>query len=182
MKKKQFDLYINKNYSRWLEIASYYCQQAGLNGEGEDLLNEVLCSILASKSVEILHAMVKSGKTDKTEFDRLVYKAIEINIYSQTAPYRHRYHHPDCPKFRESFSPDTSAFNPDEMTNQGLIDLVRDALEHVNIELQKKEVFAYYYLENGNLKDWEGPEALKTLYKMKKEVLDKIREYLKKNP
>lgn len=38
--------YIGRRYERWLDYAVYHCGLAGIPDEANDVLNEVLCSLL----------------------------------------------------------------------------------------------------------------------------------------
>lgn len=180
MKNNQLKLFFEKNYKRWLQYATYYCQRAGLQGEAYDLLNEVLLMIWQSQDITSLYSMMQKGEKGKTGLDCLIFRVMKTNIFSQNAPYRRQYHHFKYLIFQESFPPDALVLYPEERSTEDLINLITEALEHVDIAPHKIAVFKYYFLEGKKLKEWEGNEALKTLYKMKNEVVCKIKEYIKK--
>lgn len=45
--------YIGRRYERWLDYAVYHCGLAGIPDEANDVLNEVLCSLLQKDDAKL---------------------------------------------------------------------------------------------------------------------------------
>lgn len=82
--------YITKRYDRWLDYAEYHCSHAGIPDEANDVLNEVLCSLLA-KDQTFITRLLHSKKNGYTELDFFVLRMIKLNACSPTSPYQSRY-------------------------------------------------------------------------------------------
>ena len=63
--------YINKRYDRWLDYAVYHCAHAGMTDEANDVLNEVLYSVLKKDPSELtrLLSLKKNGYTELDFFE-----------------------------------------------------------------------------------------------------------------
>lgn len=179
MKKNDLTSLFEKNYKHWLEYTLFYSRKFNLQNEAYDILNEVLLMVWKGKSIEALTEMMKKKKKNATELDYFILHIIQKNIFSRSAPYRHKYHHNRELEYRASFPPDSFVYEPKD-TKEEQLDLINYILEHLDIKPLKIEVFKFYYFEGKPLKAWEGPEALKTLYKMKNEVVDEIKIHIKK--
>ena len=182
-------LFFSKNYKHWLEYTIYHCKRKSMQrrwesmqNEANDLLNEVLLGIWINNNPKFLEDLMKKKDKKATELDYFILRVIRDNIYLKTTPYNQKYHRYQFLEYRESLTPESLVFNPEpnEQIKQEQIDLIMNALKILNIAPRKIAIFKFYYFEGKPLKEWDGPEALKTLYKIKNEVLHEIKEYLKK--
>ena len=82
--------YIGRRYERWLDYAVYHCGLAGIPDEANDVLNEVLCSLLQKDDAK-LQQLLSAKKNGCTELDFFVLKMIKLNVTSDTSPYRSKY-------------------------------------------------------------------------------------------
>ena len=82
--------YINKRYDRWLDYAVYHCTHAGMQDEANDVLNEVLLSLVRKEKAE-LDRLLTSKQNGYTELDFFVLRMIKLNATSDTSPYRSKY-------------------------------------------------------------------------------------------
>ena len=83
----EIEKYIKKRYDRWLDYSSFHTEQAGLQDQAVDVLNEVLLSLL-KKDEDSLLKLLHSRKEQYCELDFFVLRLIKMNATSNTAPYR----------------------------------------------------------------------------------------------
>lgn len=85
--------YINLRYERWLDYSRYKCSKAGIEGEENDVLDVVLLDVL-QKDEQLLMKLFRTKKVQKgkeyTELDFFILKALDLNITSETSPYRYK--------------------------------------------------------------------------------------------
>lgn len=184
MNKNELIGFFKKNYTHWLEYAVYHCSKVGMEAQANDLLHEVLYAIWTDYDRKFLdNLMHKKGKGG-TELDFFILRITRNIIYSTSKSCKPQYLLSiEQLEFSRSISPDVFAYDPEEdpeRIKQQKIDLIEEALEHLDIAPRKLAVFKFYYLEGRPLKEWQGTEAQKTLYKMKNDVVAKIKKYIKK--
>nr|DAJ26557.1 MAG TPA: hypothetical protein [Caudoviricetes sp.] len=171
--------YISKRYERWLDYASYHCEQAGMPEEACDVLNEVLCSLLQKDNCK-LEQLLSIKKNGYTELDFFVLKMIKLNATSDTSPYRSKYKpmpvddNVDYSRLDiEDISDDSEDRNA-EILNR--LHLVRDTFENLELGDLAAQVFEFHFFQDGNFSEWEGSETLKQLYEIYNGVQELIRK------
>jgi len=87
------DDYITKCYTRWLDYARYHASLASIPDQAEDVLNEVLVSLL-EKKVSKLTSLLNEKKDQYTGLDFYVLRMIKLNAHSKT-PTNVESHGPD---------------------------------------------------------------------------------------
>lgn len=81
--------YIILRYPRWLDYATFNAELAHLHGQGQDLLQTVLESLL-TKDLGLLEGLLSRKKGEYTELDYFVLRMIKLNVTSPYAPNRHK--------------------------------------------------------------------------------------------
>lgn len=171
--------YISKRYERWLDYASYHCEQAGMPEEACDVLNEVLCSLLQKDNCK-LEQLLSIKKNGYTELDFFVLKMIKLNATSDTSPYRSKYK-PMPVDDNIDYSRLEIEDTQEEVVDKNELFLhrfhqVRDVLEGMDLTPFAKKVFEYRFFEDSNFSEWPGMEPLKQLY----ETYNKVQELIRK--
>lgn len=171
--------YISKRYERWLDYASYHCEQAGMPEEACDVLNEVLCSLL-QKDNSKLEQLLSIKKNGYTELDFFVLKMIKLNVTSDTSPYRSKYK-PMPVDDNVDYSCLEIEDVQEEVVDKNELLLqrfhqVREVLEDMDLTPFAKKVFEYRFFEDSNFSEWSGTESLKQLY----ETYNKVQELIRK--
>lgn len=174
----EIEKYINKRYARWNDYATYHCTQAGMPDECTDVLNEVLVSLL-NKNEDDLLKLLNSKKNQYTELDFYVLRMIKFNATSNTAPYRARYK--PLPVDRNvdynqldiidevTENDDNSAYIYDRMTD------LRELIDDLYLGPNAMAIFEFKFFQDGDFKEWTGPETLKELYAIYSNIRQLIR-------
>lgn len=85
--------YISVRYKHWLEYSSFKCARQQMSEFAVELLDEVILNVL-QKDDQYLMRLYQKKKIVKgqnlTELDFFILKAIDVNAYSPTAPFRHQ--------------------------------------------------------------------------------------------
>lgn len=170
--------YITKRYDRWLDYAEYHCSHAGIPDEANDVLNEVLCSLLTKDPTFIIR-LLHSKKNGYTELDFFVLRMIKLNACSPTSPYQSRYK-----VIPTDENVDYSRIElPDEDEEQfdragdilDKVHLVRNILDSINLSPLARRVFQYRFFEGGDFKEWPGKEDMRDLY----EIYNKVQSFIR---
>lgn len=170
--------YITKRYGRWLDYSSYHCNLSGIPGEGTDVLNEVLCSLLAKDGAQ-LDRLLQSKKEGYTELDFFVLRMIKLNACSLTSPYRSRYR-----SLPADINVDYTRLDIEDVVEEcedgeQLLDRfhqVREAFEYLDLSDLASKVFEFRFFQDQNFSDWTGNETLKELYEIYNGVQEMIRK------
>ncbi|NDV81351.1 hypothetical protein [Bacteroides sp. 51] len=174
--------YITLRYDRWLEHSRYHCRLAGIPEEGLDVLNEVLCSLLA-KDDRLLIRLLQAKKNGYTELDFFVLRMIKLNATSPTSPYRNRYkaipadYNADYTRLEIEDIYDEPEDNTETLLTQ--FHLVREVFEELDLSPLARKVFEYRFFNDQNFSDWTGSESLKELYEVYNGVQELIRKKIK---
>ncbi len=161
--KDEIDSYINSHYQRWLEYAEYHCRINHANVEPEELLNNVLCNLLAEQSDIVQDLIFRKGKNGFSEFDYLVLSILKTNIISPRSTIRYvRGQHVTQRigqlEYRiEDKPPDDNEEYEERMR------IVREILSELQVSERSKRIFLWR-LDGNNYKDWHGSESLDFLY------------------
>lgn len=181
---KELREYIRKRYDRWLDYSTYHCTCAGIDGEGVDVLNEVLCDLL-QKPQEQLSSLLNKKSGQYRELDYFVLRMIKLNATSPTSPYRYRYKglpvNADVDYQRLSIEDET--FDEDEEDRIDVIldqmHQVRDALDELDISEEARKIFEWRFFHHNSFSEWEGPEEDKFLYETYKKVITLIKSHIR---
>lgn len=177
----QLDSYISQRWKYWFQYSQFRCQQGGIPDDAEDVLQEVILSLLSKNKHEYL-ASLKDKRTDNgtTELDALVLKMIHLNAVSDTAPYRAKYkpstkdYNADISKIElEDTEDDTVDYNQIHLDR---IRLVREIFDTLDISEKARRIFSYRFFENEKFSEWEGPESQQELYNIYNNVEELIRK------
>lgn len=170
--------YITKRYGRWLDYSSYHCNLSGIPGEGTDVLNEVLCSLLAKDGAQ-LDRLLQSKKEGYTELDFFVLRMIKLNACSLTSPYRSRYRSLPSDANVDYTRLDIEDVEEESQDDEQLLDRfhqVREAFEYLGLSALARRVFEFRFFQDQNFSDWGGEETLKELYEIYNGVQEMIRK------
>lgn len=172
--------YIEKRYDRWLDYSVYHCQRAGIDGEGVDVLNEVLCDLL-QKPTEMLLELLNKKSGQYRELDYFVLRMIKLNATSPTSPYRHRYRSVavDANVDYMRLEIEDMDVDEDEYDSASYIlektRKVREILDALDLTPRARKIFEHRFLHGEPFTEWDGPEPVKMLY----ETYTKVTELIK---
>lgn len=159
--------YITKRYRNWLDSAKYRCKMAGIPDEAEDVLQEVVCSLL-QKDNALLVGMLNRKKDNYTELDWFVIRMIELNATSPTSPYRHKTRRGNIDRDVDFQRLEIEDISDDETDKAGRIltqmDQVRLVYESMQLSESSKRIFEYRFFHHEDFADWPGKESQKFLY------------------
>ena len=144
--------YINKRYDRWLDYAVYHCAHAGMTDEANDVLNEVLYSVLKKDPSELTR-LLSLKKNGYTELDFFVLRMIKLNATSDTSPYRSKYRNKLLYDVNKDYmdvkiidEPYVNIDNPALMVWRTR--LIRFIIKHIEVPQFDKAVFEYRFISN----------------------------------
>ena len=144
--------YINKRYDRWLDYAVYHCTHAGMQDEANDVLNEVLLSLVRKEKAE-LDRLLTSKQNGYTELDFFVLRMIKLNATSDTSPYRSKYRNKvllDANKDYMSLKIIDEPYMEIDFPAISLwqFKLIRFILRNIEVSRFDKAVFEYRFISN----------------------------------
>ena len=182
MASTEINNYITKRYDRWLDYARYHCTLHGILNEAEDILNEVILSLL-QKSDKKLDSLISSKQGQYTELDFYVLRMIKLNVSSPTSPYQSKYKQIPVDS-NIDFSlleiennsieePDRSAYILDRMHE------IRDIIEKMGFSEKAMAVFEFRFFQDGVFKEWDGDMNIKELYDLYSKIIDVIRRKIR---
>jgi hypothetical protein len=202
MSDKRIDDHITKSYQRWLDYSRFHATHASIPDQAEDVLNEVLLSLL-EKDQQMLLGMLQRKRKGFTELDFYVLKMIKLNCHSKTSPYRQKMK--DVPadtnipaeSLDEEFDPEEDYDTPGTMRHNQVMDnppeqgddpiqtmlkryqKIREMLDTLDITETEKKIFYWKFFKGNHLLHWPGQEkytAVRESYmKVKKLLVNKIR-------
>jgi len=174
--------YITKRYLKWLDYAKYHCSLAGIVDESEDVLNEVILSLL-QKEEEVLMNLLNSKSGQYTELDYYVLRMIKLNASSPTSPYQSKY---------KPIPSDTNVdYSTLEIEDQGNDDPdrsgyilermheIRSTIEELGFSEKAMQVFEFRFFNDGVFKEWDGDESTKELYDLYSRIIKVLRKKIK---
>jgi len=178
----QINNYITKRYERWLDYARYHCGLCGIADESEDVLNEVILSLL-QKNSEYLMKLLESKSGQYTELDYYVLRMIKLNASSPTSPYQSKYK-PIPADANIDYSmldiednvdddPDRSGYVLDKMHK------IRETIEELGFSEKAMAVFEFRFFQDGAFKEWDGDESIKELYDLYSRIINVVRKKIK---
>ena len=177
--------YISIRYERWLDYCRYKCSKSGLGGEENDVLNEVLLNVL-QKDEQLLMKLYRTKKVQKgkefTELDFFILKALDLNITSETSPYR--YKNKCIPRANIEVSRlkiVDETYHQFDISTQILkeIRLITWVLKGLDLTESERRVFEHKFLHGNSLcGDWHGPETRKERYQIYKNIETTIHNVL----
>lgn len=178
--------YINIRYERWLDSARYKCSKVGMNGKESEVLSEVVFSLM-NRDENFLMKLLNAKKIQKgkeyTELDFFVLRAIDLNVNSETSPYR----------YKNRMIPVNSSvkFERLKIIDEDLVDevdksevilkqfrLVRWIFSGLDLTDLERAVFEYRFINNEPFSEWPGSEKTKKLYCIYTQVVRVIQTVL----
>lgn len=176
------DIYIASKYKYWLKYSQYYCELCGIGDEYEDVLNEVLLSLLQKPEEKVNH-LLSSKKGQYTELYFYVLRMIKLNASSQTSPYQNKY---KAIPFDSSINYTELEISDvpydDELENEYLIDRIhkiRDIINRIGLSEKQIALLEFRFFQSGEFKDWKGTESIKELYDQYSKIMDVIKRKIK---
>ena len=179
--------YIGKRYQRWHDYSFFHCSQAGIADSSGDVLDEVLLSLLR-KDDQMLLRMLNSKRRMLsscdfyTELDYYVLRMIKINVYSETAPFRHKYKtvatDPNIKISRVNIEDiiDEDPDIPAEILER--FQIVRDVFQKMDLPEKHRQIFEHRFFFDLPFSKWTGPESKKELYETYNKVVKAIKSKL----
>lgn len=174
--------YLEKRYERWLDYAKYHSLKKGCEDQANDILNEVMVSLLQKehKKIECLYS-IKKGQY--RELDFYILRMIKLNIYSPTSPYQNKYKKASVSEIElcrlniadEDYVDDDK---PGRIFNQ--YSQVREVFENLNLSEKAKRIFHHRFIMGLSFSEWEGPESKNEFYDTYNRIIDLIKMKLYK--
>lgn len=170
--------YISKRYNRWFDYASFHCAQAGIVDQSNDVLNEVMISLLEKDSRK-LERLYNTKKGQYRELDFFILRMIKLNIYSPTSPYQNKYKpipantDIDYRKLNIIDSEEEEVDRPAEILAQ--FNLVREIFDQLHLSSKAKHVFEHRFFQDCPFSEWRGTEGKKELYEIYNGVIKLIK-------
>lgn len=177
--------YITVRYERWLDYSRYMCSKANLEGQEVDVLDEVLLSVLQKDEQQLIglysKKKVQNGQA-LTELDFFILRMLNLNITSETSPYRHK--NRPIPglcevKVERLKVPDTEYIETDrpaEIFKQ--TELIRKIFKRLRLTVFEYAVFEHRFFLNESLESMEWNESYRMKNQIYNEVLDVIQTLL----
>lgn len=180
----ELNKYIRKRYDRWLDYSTYHCTCAGIDGEGVDVLNEVLCDLLQKPQEQLLSLLNKKSGQYR-ELDYFVLRMIKLNATSPTSPYRYRYKgiptdgNVDYQRLdlEDEIVDEDAEDRVDTILSQTR--QVRQVLDELNLEDDIRAIFEWRFFHHEPYSSWEGPESDKFLYETYRKVIELIKSHIR---
>lgn len=170
--------YIEKRYYRWLDYARFKCDKAGIKDKECEVLSEVVYSLL-KRDEHFLLNLFEAKKMHKgvqyTELDFFVLRAIEVNVNSETSPYR--YQNRLIPRGKiELFKLKITDEQEEQVDHAGYVlermHQIRELINQMGFSEKAMAIFEYCFFEDGSIKDWPGTETPKQIYSIYKRIKD----------
>ena len=179
MLSKEIEKYISKRYERWLDYARYHCGLCGIVDESEDVLNEVVLSLL-KKSETKLEQLFASKKGQYTELDFYVLRMIKLNASSPTSPYQSKYK-----AIPVDVNVDYSRLEIEDCCEESFDHAsyilrrrndLREITEEMGFSSEAMEILEFRFFQNGEFKEWDGDASTKRLYDIYSRVMGLVRK------
>lgn len=182
MLSKEIEKYIGKRYERWLDYARYHCGLCGIVDESEDVLNEVVLSLL-KKSETKLEVLFASKKGQYTELDFYVLRMIKLNASSPTSPYQSKYKAIPVDVNVDYSRLEIEDCCEEQTDRSGYVLEKMHELRTIILELGFSEkamaLFEFRFFQDGAFKDWDGDESIKELYDQYSKIMDVVKRKIK---
>lgn len=177
--------YISIRYERWLDYARYKCSKSSMEGEENDVLDEVLLNIL-QRDEQLLMKLFRAKKVHKgkeyTELDFFILKALDLNITSETSPYRYKNKcipraNVELNKLKIIDETNTEFDKSAQVLKE--VRLITWVLKGLDLTDTERRVFDHRFLHGNSLcGEWDGSETRKQRYRIYKEVETTIHHVL----
>lgn len=171
--------YISNSYDRFLEYSKYHCTRVGIVDQSNDVLNEVMISLLEKDSWK-LERLYNTKKGQYRELDFFILRMIKLNIYSPTSPYQNKYKpipantDIDYRKLNIIDSEEEEIDRPAEILAQ--FNLVREIFDQLHLSSKAKEIFEHRFFQDCPFSEWRGTEGKKELYEIYNGVVRLIKK------
>nr|WP_319512247.1 hypothetical protein [uncultured Draconibacterium sp.] len=182
--------YIKKRYPMWLDHAEYHCNLQGIHDEANDVLNEVLVSLLNRGEAWLLqmcNTKAKYGKFPNSdpymEMDIYVLRMIQLNIKSPTSPYQNKYKssndrlkiNTDIDFTRLIVEDEIIDTNDDPAESLKRHKLIMWVFRSLDLTAFERKVFEHRFVMEELMRTWPGPEGKKQCYDAYNRVSDAIK-------
>lgn len=161
---EEIEKYINSHYQRWYEYAAYHCNISQLNIDPAEVLNNILCDLLAERPETVAELIGRKGKNGLTEFDYFLVSAIRTNIISPRSNVRYVKGQKVTGRIGLLEYRIADEREDDNEQYEEQMQIVRSILADLQITEQSKRIFSWRFFEGQNFKDWNGHESLDYLY------------------
>ena len=178
--------YISIRYERWLDYSKYKCSLQKMDEFAIELLDEVLLNLL-QRDEQFLLKLYNKKKIHKEieyrELDFFILRAINLNVSSDTAPFRHKYKPIPADKGvkLERLKIVDNEYSEIDRPAQILKEmrLLSWVLKGLDLTESERRVFEHRFMHGNSLcGDWDGPETRKQRYRIYKEVETTIHHVL----
>ncbi len=161
--KAEIESYINSHYQRWLEYAEYHVRARHIDVEPAEVLNNVLCNLLAKQSDMVHDLILRKLGNGISEFDYLVLSILKTNIISPRSTIRYvRGQHVTQRIGQLEYRIEDKPTDDNEEYEER-IRIVRKILSELQVPEHSKRIFLWRF-DGNNYKDWHGSESLDFLY------------------
>ncbi len=175
---KDAEDFMKKNYAKWRGLARHYCAHNKLHGEENDLLHDVLVSLLTTNRA-IINELFAKKHNDTNQLDLYVMKMIKLNAYSPNAPYQQKLKRLKEDKFNSQKASTSKQTENEQFNTYDALKKIQKLLPSIEVNIYLIKVFEWR-LSGESFKDWKGKESLTSLYRMYKIVENKLKLALKK--
>ena len=178
----EINKYLEKRYERWLDYAKYHCSKTGCDDQANDILNEVMVSVLEKDECKI-NCLYNSKKGQYRELDFFILKMIKLNVYSPTSPYQNKYKNVLFSEVELSRLniPDED-YDEDDKPSRILsqFNQVREIFETLNLSDKAKRIFHHRFFMGLPFSEWNGNENKNDFYDTYNKIVDLIKMKLYK--
>lgn len=171
--------YVSNAYSGWLEYAEFHCSCAHLHDLGGDVLNEVIAELLEKKDDAFLDDLLSQEKNGKTTgLDAYVLTMINRNAHLPRATFRWKYRsgkidaNVDVESVAGYVNEDYELSDCEERKEEIDPESVVEMINTSDLSPFAKKVFDWKFVQRRKLKDWEGIESKKWVYKTYQKTLE----------
>lgn len=176
--------YISIRYERWLDYARYKCSKSSMEGEENDVLDEVLLNVL-QKDEQLLMKLYRTKKVQKgkkyTELDFFILRALDINITSETSPYRYKNRcipraNVELNRLKIVDETDPEVDKAEVLLKEyRLVVYIYRGLDLTSFE---RAVFDHRFINNESFTQWQGPEEYRKVFATYHHVIGIIHQIL----
>ena len=174
MENKIIDGYINENYSKWLKYARYHCSKAGIAQDAEDLLHQILSSIILTQSETFLLDLIHQQKNKATGLDLFVFSHIKLNAIFPKSSFRMKFRPVLDYDVKDDRIIDVDPEAP-SLSDYFTLEDVERMLEELNIDKTDLNIFKAK-ISNKSLNTLSTGHSRSFPYKRMKKISEKIRK------
>lgn len=177
--------YISVRYEHWLDYSKYKCSKQNMEGQENDVLDDVLLNVLQKDEQQLIglytRKKVQKG-VEYSELDFFILRMLDLNITSETSPYRHK--NKSIPAARDVRIerlkiPDIEYFETDrpaEILKQ--TELIRKVFNRLRLTSFEYAVFEHRFFLHESLQEMEWHESIRLKSQIYNEVLGVVQTLL----